>query len=609
MFRSVFFRRVLALLLFALLLWAVLTSLIYSVVSRPVFTRIKVNELQPRAESIANMAAHTFLQEDAYFDELLISSLDFFDAWIFVVDGLSREFRNTALPKESSGAEPEIRDHIDSRLDMLLSGEYTSVWFTSRLRQPNTSEMLFIGVPVTLRFGLRSSIIGAVFFVQPMKELNASYNSILIALILSSLLVFMLILIPAYLATARLIRPLRLTRDVALAMASGDFSVRADVHQEDEVGELAMTMNNLAQTLSRTIADLVLERNRLKQILEGMSDGLIAVDQQVRCTQANPAAWSLLGLDPESAEKATWPTDVAVLGDMLAQAMRDNTLLIHQLAIDGRVVRLQVAPLTDEKASVVGAVALLHDITESEHLEQTRRDYVANVSHELRSPLTAMRALVEPLKDGMVSREQDRDRYYDILLQEIVRLSHLIDDMLVLSRLQSGTLSIEEEPFNLCVMMEDLALRYGPQASDQDLSLELPDNRHSCPLVLGDPERVEQVFIILIDNALKFTPAGGQIRLGLRWDQTRVQVQVADTGVGIAPGDLNHVFDRFYKADKAHQQPGTGLGLSIAREILQRMGQTITVRSKPGQGTVFTFSLKRAGNPADDNQDTQDRWA
>ena len=427
-----------------------------------------------------------------------------------------------------------------------------------------------------------------------MKELTAGLSSMNIALLVSSLFVFIVMTIPAYLATARLIRPLRQTRDIALAMAAGNFSVRADVRQKGEIGELAMTMNNLAHDLEKTIADLVLERNRLKQILEGMSDGLIAVDGNGRFTQANQAAWSLLGLEALPGAPRQDPLSCcAELKDIFARSLELIEPATCQLQIDGRIVRVQAAPLTDDSGRVAGAVALLHDVTESERLEQTRRDYVANVSHELRSPLTAMRALIEPLSDGMVSDEADRQRYYGILLRENIRLSRLIDDMLELSRLQAGNLSVQMEVFSLASLFQDLAAKYGPRAEEQKLSLVLPDNSHDCPPAYGDPDRVEQVLIILIDNAIKFTPPGGRIDLQFEWNDSQILVHVCDNGIGIAPADIKHVFDRFYKADKAHQQPGTGLGLSIAREILRLMAQSISVRSQEGQGAVFTFTLDR----------------
>ncbi len=583
--KSIFFRRILALLLLALLLWAVLTAVIYSLISRPVFTRLKVAELQPKAESLAGMAASSFLQVDPYFNELIRSSQTFFDAWVFAVDGLSGNFINTVLPDEVSAAEPEIRQQISNRMDMILDDQYSSIWFTAKLRSGQSGEVLFVGVPVYLRLGSRSTVIGAVFFVQPLKELTAGLSSMNIALLLASLFVFFLMIIPAYLATAHLIKPLRQTRDIALAMAGGDYSERANIRQKGEIGELAMAMNYLADNLESSFTELEIERRRLQQIIAGMSDGLIAIDAQGHETQINQAALAMLG--PAAASRAQ--VDL-----LLSEAVRQKSATYGRIAVAANLILVQASPLIDDNERLVGAVALLHDVTEAERLEQTRRDYVANISHELRSPLTAMRALLEPLSDGLVTEKADQARYYGILLHENIRLSELINDLLELSRLQAGNLPVNLERIKLLPLLEDILLRYGPQAAEQNLTLRITDNSAFCPAALTDPDRTEQVLVILLDNALKYTPAGGQIELGLVWDQKRIQVMVRDTGTGISVEDLQHVFDRFYKADKAHQQPGTGLGLSIAKEILQLMGQEITVTSQLGQGSTFTFTLARA---------------
>ena len=592
MLRSIFFRRMLALLLLALLLWTLLTAIIYSFVARSVLTEIKVNELLPKAESVAQLASRNYFRNDSYFNELITSSLDLFDAWIFVVDGLSGKFLNTALPEAFTSSESEILEQIDSRMDKLLSGSYSSLWFTGQLKSAQTDEMLYIGVPVYLGLSNQNPVIGAVFFVQPLTELNAGLNSMNIALLASSLFVFALMIMPVYLATAKLIRPLRQTRNVAMAMADGQFSLRADVRQKGEIGELAMTMNHLAQSLSKTISDLVLEKNRLKQIIDGMKDGLIAVDSDGKSTQMNQMACALIGLiEPQIL------TDIHQINQPLAkafdEAIKSGRPITLMLDIQNRVIRVQVSPLSDENELIVGGVALLHDSTEAVRLEQTRRDYVANISHELRSPLTAMRALVEPLNDGMVSQEADRQRYFNILLREIIRLSRLIDDMLELSRLQANALPIQLESFRLSNMLRDLSIKYTPQAEEKGLKLQFSDAIERCPLVYADPDRIEQVLIILLDNAIKFTPKGGLITVDSQWDDSSVFITIRDTGIGIDPSDINHVFDRFYKADKAHHQTGTGLGLSIAQEILQKMNQTITVESNPQQCAAFTFSLSR----------------
>lgn len=594
--KSLFFRRVLLLLMMALLLWTVLTAVIYGLISRPVFTRIKVDELRPKAESVASIAATSFIRQDPYLDSLLSSAFEFFDAWVFVIDGLSGEIRSSSLP-DSTASEQEIHQLLELNTPQILSGDYTSIWFTRKIK---SGEMLFIGVPVSVSFGRQNSVVGAVYFVRPLEELNAGLRSLNIALLGASLLVFLIMILPTYLATAHLIRPLRQTRDVALAMAEGDFSVRADTRMHGEIGELANTMNQLAAQLDQSISALTLERNRLRQILEGMGEGLIAVDLNRHITQMNQAAARLLlipdvDLTRSDTLDTTLFTSFPELDQTLSQVLADGLPLIHILhQPDDKLIEVQIARLPDSRGETAGAVALLRDITESERLEQTRREYVANISHELRTPLTAIRGLLEPLNDGMVRDAATRQRYFGILLRETARLSHLIDDMLELSRLQANAQPIEMTRLQLQDILPDVEMKYRSQAEDSELELIMPPQLAACPPVSGNAARIEQVLVILIDNAIKFTPSGGRISLELSWDQDLVWMTVRDTGIGIDPRDIDHVFDRFYKVDKAHQQPGTGLGLSIAHEIISRMKQTITVSSTPGQGTAFTFSLSQA---------------
>jgi len=276
------------------------------------------------------------------------------------------------------------------------------------------------------------------------------------------------------------------------------------------------------------------------------------------------------------------------------EAIRTKESRTRDIPVHDRLIRATVSPMQDENGDCVGAVGLFTDITEQERLERTRRDYVANVSHELRSPLTSMRALLEPMREGMVRDEATRQRYYDILLRETMRLSRLISDLMQLSRLQSGTLVLEKAPLVLEEMINDLAERYRLTAADQGKQFELKFDPSDCPVVYTNEDRVEQLLVILLDNAMKYTPEGGAISLDAEWDAEKVTIHVADTGVGIAPEDQPYVFERFYKVDKSHGSTGSGLGLSIASEMLKAMGETITLQSEMGKGSVFSFTLHRA---------------
>jgi signal transduction histidine kinase len=610
MHRSIFLRQVMMLLLLAIFLTVSLTSLFFGIISREIMTRIKVQELQPKAEAIADLAYGRFLSSDPYFDGLMRSALQLFDSYIFVVDGMTGEVRHTALPDSTRLDETDIQTRIIAQSKPLLDGSASSLWFSERFMKTNES-LLYIGVPISSHFGGVETVVGVVFFVKPMQELNASLRSMYVALMLSAMAVAILMLLPAYLGTVRLIRPLKQTRDVAIAIAGGDFSLRADASQKGEIGELANTMNNLAADLSTSISALTLERNRLKQVLDGISEGIVAVDTNGRITQINQPMINLSRfdqqLDGQAAEQISrqqprpapeTPDDLHIaegLTDLFCSVVSENTPRQHMLPLDGRLIAVTVTPLEDDRDQIAGAVGLFRDVTESERLEQTRKDYVANVSHELRTPLTAMRALIEPLKDGMVQKDVDRNRYYEILMRETLRLSRLIDDMLELSRLQGGKIAFAPLPFNMDQIMHDLYIQYQQRTIQLGIVFSINETHLiDCPIVNADPDRIEQVLVILLDNAFKFTNRGGQVNLDCDWDKEQVWIHVQDTGCGIASHDIDHVFDRFYKADQAHHLPGTGLGLSIAKEILTLSGEKISVRSTLGQGTVFTFTLRRA---------------
>ncbi len=256
------------------------------------------------------------------------------------------------------------------------------------------------------------------------------------------------------------------------------------------------------------------------------------------------------------------------------------------------VLRITIYPLEDELHNVAGAVGLFRDVTESERLEKTRREYVANVSHELHTPVSALRALSETLIDNMVPDEETKKRYYGHMLHETVRLSRLIDDLLTLSRLQSGAVSTQREVCHINRIMSDVADRYTVLAGEKSIEFSfspLPDDL----TIISSADLVEQVLIILLDNAIKYTLPDGSIKLFASLDDNNIKVSVSDTGIGISPDDLPHIFERFYKADKAHATQGTGLGLAIAFEIIQRLGEQIYVESQPGKGSTFTFTLTR----------------
>ena len=402
------------------------------------------------------------------------------------------------------------------------------------------------------------------------------------------------------------VKPVADLRDAAVAMADGHLETRADETVDGELGQLGVALNHLSDQLSRNLYTLIVERNRLRNMLNGLSEGIVAIDAEKRVTHTNPALGKLIprpkaGQHFPDPRQKTIP-DATIWADF-DKVMETGEPMTRNLEVRDMILRMTVTPIVDEIDAIAGAVGLFSDITQMERLEKTRRDYVSNVSHELRTPLTAMRALVEPLKDGMVTKEEDRMRYYDIILREIMRLSRLINDQLELSRLQSGTLSIQKTQMKIDDLVYDVCDRYAAIAEEHGLKLKVITDFSQCPSVYANADRLEQMLIILLDNAIKYTEQGS-VSLSARWDDEKVVISVKDTGIGIDEQDLPYVFDRFYKVDKAHSGKGSGLGLSIAKELLKRMGEDIRVASEKGKGTQFSFTVHR-NPPQEENPEAE----
>lgn len=593
---SFLIRRFFILLISAFLLWIVLTTVLYSFVAQPVFMRIKAREIFPRAERlIQNYAPASPNSEMApFFTQSIAQAYELYGNWIFVVDSRADVILNTPLPDIMRRSEQEIYQSVlDQHRDLIKNKS------GRRLKELKltTSDQRFmvLSVAITKPYD-PESIVGSLVILQPLEELNASTQSLNFALFTSSFIVIILMIIPAAVALSFALRPVQAIREVALSMREGDFSRRANDNYEGEIGDLARAMNELAENLSVLFGELQEQKNSLQQIIDGIAEGIIAVDRDGRVINYNDKVRTVFGLGHSFAVSPA-PEQLLQhtrLDRYFEEALEKREQINYVISKDHRQISCTITPLFSEQRVLTGAVGLFRDVTEAERLEQTRRDYIANISHELRTPLTSMRALLEPLSEGMVRSEEARARYYNILLHETLRLSRLINDMLELSRIQAGVTAIELGPVALVPLVTDLAVRYAPIAEKKDIHLRLTGRIHHFPYVWSNEDRVEQILIILLDNAIKFTPDGGEIELRLDvGDDGEPYVAVKDSGCGIRPEDIDHVFDRFFKADKAHNEPGTGLGLSIAHEIAGQMGQTLNVRSELDQGAVFylTFSF------------------
>lgn len=408
--------------------------------------------------------------------------------------------------------------------------------------------------------------------------------------VLGSLLVTLAVVGPIVLvASRRMANPLVEMKQVAIAMSQGDFSARAKVNYSGEMGQLAGTLNQLAAQLAETIDALMIEGNLLKQILNSMGDGLLGFDLDQKVNLKNKTFEEMFCIE-DSLEELQEDIGEAINRVSLA-AIEHKNIQIETCVFKEKTILISGSPIRSEDNLVVGTVLLFRDMTEAARLEQTRRDYVANVSHELRSPLTAVKGLVIPLKEGMVKDEEKRNHFYDVIYDEVERLNRLVNDLFELSGLQSRNKLFDMQVVDVMNILYDQQDKFEILAQEKNMQLTVA--KSETPIYAkGNIDRIGQVLTILIDNALKFAKENSSITLSALQEKGKAVISVHNTGSAILEEDLPLIFDRFYKADKSHTEEGAGLGLSIAREVITRMNGNIYVKSDGLDDTCFSFELE-----------------
>ena len=484
----------------------------------------------------------------------------------------------------------ELKDSIDREYaSRVLAGEKVSAMQRFEFAQ---DDILFAGAPIVDETG---EVRGGVILAQPMSQLRSLWRLLRLILTIVMGASLLLSVILAMLLTRMLVRPIQRITHAARRMEDGLYAERITDLPEDEIGEMGHALNSMSGRLMEVIANLRRERDKLELVMSGIGEGLIAVDVGWRVVHVNDAFLELMEIS--SAESALDGQSGELVGfrKLLGDCMHSGAHgLLEWKNPSGRALSASATAFREENGEVLGTVCLVRDVSESQRLEQLRRDYVANISHELRTPLTGIRGMVEPLIDGYMDTEEERQDCYRVILRETMRLEKLVGEMLDMSRLQDGRLKVELEPMELPGILEAAARSMKGIADEAGVALtvETDGTKLAC---LGNESRIMQVLVILIDNALSFTPGGGSVVVFAREDGDRIAVGVRDTGCGIEPKDMPLIWERFYKVDKSRMRTtGTGLGLSIARLVTRLMGGDITAVSEPGKGSEFTFTLKRA---------------
>lgn len=441
-------------------------------------------------------------------------------------------------------------------------------------------------------------IVGVARVAYPMTSVEGARNTLWLSLGFTTLALSLLAVVLGVLVSRSIVGPLSYLRQTARRFGEGDLGARARIETRDEIGDLSRELNATADRLTDLIGERTAERNRMAAVLEHMHDGIILTDGSGRIESMNPSAVRLFQL---SMEQAAGKSLIEATHEHELHSALQNTLTKPvdwqsiEIDVGKNSVQAVVTKVPGPDSSAPTGLLVLQNVTELRRLERARRDFVANISHELRTPITSIKLLAETLSTAV---DEDRAAAKEFIARidvELDRLTQLVRELLELSRIESGKVQLNLRPVPVGELLKRAGNRLRTQVERAGIQLDC-NIEEDLPLASADAERVEQVLVNLLHNAIKFTNPGGKITLGGAVHPSGIAISVSDTGVGIPDDDLPRIFERFYKVDKARtgsreRDSGTGLGLAIAKHIVQAHGGQIWVTSELGKGTSFTFTL------------------
>lgn len=448
--------------------------------------------------------------------------------------------------------------------------------------------LMYIAITVTDG----GSTLGVARVALPVTRVESSVSGTITVIIVATVIVAFVAIVAAWLITRVITRPLRELTAASRELAEGAFDAGIPVSTTDETGQLARAFNEMVARLRQVVGTLSDDKTRLSAILDNMADGIITTDKEGNVDLVNQAAENLLGIGHKDITNRPLIEIVRdyELTDILKQSMVSGRPeeVQFESSSSGRFLRAIAMTITGEHAD--GGLILLQDLTELRSLQTMRREIVGNISHDFRTPLAGIKAMVDTLQDGAVNDPAAARAFLSRIEGEVHRLTQMVAELTELSRIETGRTELERKPVNLNLLIEETITRMNPQAERNNLKVTTglaPD----LPAVSGDAGRLRQVITNLLDNAIKFSKSGGSVSAGTKVEDNYITVSISDTGRGIPAADIPRIFERFYKADKSRSSQGSGMGLAIAKHIVEAHGGTISVTSTEGKGSTFTIRL------------------
>jgi len=485
-----------------------------------------------------------------------------------------------------SDEEPATMENHADRLefmDALEQGFGESTRYSITLGQ----RMMYVAVPISHQ----DDVIGVARVALPLAAIEGLVRRLAVNIISAMALTALIIILAGWLTSRLITRPIRKLTAASREIASGQLGQRMNIATGDEVGELANAFNEMSMKLGEMVETISADRAWLAAILDNVTDGVIMTDVEGGVSLANNAARKLFDIGNTAGKTLIEVVRDHEMDEVLKLCLKTGGVqtVQYESAAADRYIRAIAVPMTDEELS--GALLLLQDLTELRDLQTVRRELIGNISHEFRTPLAGIKAMVETLRDGAIDDRETAGGFLSRIDEEVERLTQTVAELTELSRIETGKAQLVLEPLDLNLLLEEVVSQLGPQADRRQLSVNLQPAA-DLPCVQADRARLRQVVVNIVHNAVKFTQPGGKITLATRVHDGTVAIDVSDTGVGISGDDLPHVFERFYKGERARSGgTGTGMGLAIARHVVEAHGGRIWVQSEEGKGSTFSFSF------------------
>lgn len=538
------------------------------------------SQLEKEARIVAEASLPTFLGQGVDLDALakkLGQDIEIRLTMIALDGTVLGDSQEDPAAMENHAMRPEVIDALGSGL-----GESTRYSTTLGVR------MMYVAVPVTNE----GNVLGVARVALPLTAVENSANHITLVISLAMAVTGVLAIMAAGFVARTTTRPIREMTEASKRIAGGELGQRIPIRTRDETGQLAQAFNEMSLNLNKLLGDISTEKTKLQTVLANMADGVMMADVEGKIVLANQATEKLFNFQEKDVINKPL---IEVVHDheadeILKLCLRTSQTQTGQFesVTSKRFIRAIAIPIVDDR--LTGALLLFQDLTELKGLQTMRRELVGNISHELRTPIAGIKAMVETLREGAID---DKEATIDFLTRidgEVDRLTQMVSELTELSRIETGKSELRMAPVNLNLLVEEVLAQLNTLAQRQQVIITT-DPATDIPIVRADKDRIRQTITNLVHNAIKFNHLGGKVTVSTRADEESVIVSVYDTGIGISKEDLPHVFERFYKADKARPRGGSGLGLAIAKHTVQAHGGSIWAQSEEGKGSTFSFSL------------------